>query len=723
MNPVRQVFTPHWCRVVGFGLLFGLVPPVLDAQDYSVLRINEVIADNRNSEPDEREPTDARGGTPDIVEIYNSGDEDLDLGFDNTDLAVGLSDTPGLPPTPPGLWTFRRGATVRAGESILVFCDGNTCEGDCEPHAAFQIDSDGLEPITLWGPENPDGTRDIIDQVWLPPLRPETSWSRIEDGAGPAPCPIEETFDYFVMTPNTTFGGCVSIPGSECAQSCPNSDANMPTRKRFCEGAPNAEERGNLEPRIERADHSTNSPAANEAVTIIAEVRDDKEPTPGNIAAAEIVYRVNGGDPQVVALQYDESVPLLPDVTGLQPGDPDFPRRPLDRRSIWIGEIPGQPTGARVQFILRVRDTDGLESTRPRDLCDFGVGPCSRDFGGHDGCTLDPLSTSCEGALTGVRYISCSAWSSYTSGYDPELEGRGGLVINEVMATQATVLRDPTSVPASMYCTGERAPDYCCFGSEGKEAPPDCGFEDFVEIYNGSGAEIQLGDLWLSDSYFQPRGWKFPDGAVLGNDEYAIVWLDGDGGRCPEPELPLEERPCFWDCPDPNDPGAGRYHASFQLNGDNDQIFIFDGSKSFGLVHGAIFRDQEVDVSLSLCPNGSPSGRFVATLVPTPRADNSASKECVSSEVFRRGDSTTDCGVDLTDAIFILNWLFAGGTPPACQDSADANDSNQVDLSDPIYILTWLFLGGPPPVLPGPTEAGPDPTEDILPPCEYPECP
>jgi len=93
-----------------------------------------------------------------------------------------------------------------------------------------------------------------------------------------------------------------------------------------------------------------------------------------------------------------------------------------------------------------------------------------------------------------------------------------------------------------------------------------------------------------------------------------------------------------------------------------------------------------------------------------------------SEDPFRRGDADGGGGVDITDAIAILSWLFLGDDEPLCLDAADADDDGHPDLSDAIRILSWLFTGGPAPASPGPTDCGPDPGPDELPACEYPEC-
>jgi hypothetical protein len=105
--------------------------------------------------------------------------------------------------------------------------------------------------------------------------------------------------------------------------------------------------------------------------------------------------------------------------------------------------------------------------------------------------------------------------------------------------------------------------------------------------------------------------------------------------------------------------------------------------------------------------------------MPTPRDPNQGT--CPSA-AFRRGDSNFDCRVDISDATYTLNFLFAGGGSPACLDGADANDTGRVDISDAIYTLGYLFLGSAGPPAPGPDVPGPDPTADDLPDCASTSC-
>ena len=85
----------------------------------------------------------------------------------------------------------------------------------------------------------------------------------------------------------------------------------------------------------------------------------------------------------------------------------------------------------------------------------------------------------------------------------------------------------------------------------------------------------------------------------------------------------------------------------------------------------------------------------------------------IGGEEILRGDANNDRAVTAADATYILNYLFSGGSPPACFDAADADDNGQVQMADAIRINNFLFYGGPPPAAPFPY-CGVDLTADYL---------
>ncbi len=84
----------------------------------------------------------------------------------------------------------------------------------------------------------------------------------------------------------------------------------------------------------------------------------------------------------------------------------------------------------------------------------------------------------------------------------------------------------------------------------------------------------------------------------------------------------------------------------------------------------------------------------------------------VGGAEFVRADCNTDGFFDLSDAIWLLEALFNGGSLD-CVDACDANDDGAHDLADVITILTYQFSGGPAPLAPYPN-CGSDPTNDAL---------
>jgi hypothetical protein len=78
-------------------------------------------------------------------------------------------------------------------------------------------------------------------------------------------------------------------------------------------------------------------------------------------------------------------------------------------------------------------------------------------------------------------------------------------------------------------------------------------------------------------------------------------------------------------------------------------------------------------------------------------ADQGENWNIYCSTAFTRGDANSDGAVDLGDAVFILNYLFRGASPPVPLSAGDANCDAFVDLADAIHVLNYLFRGGDPP--------------------------
>ena len=87
------------------------------------------------------------------------------------------------------------------------------------------------------------------------------------------------------------------------------------------------------------------------------------------------------------------------------------------------------------------------------------------------------------------------------------------------------------------------------------------------------------------------------------------------------------------------------------------------------------------------------AGVFLALLLQLPFGATASAQVA-----FIRGDSNSDFGVNIADAIFDLNYIFIGGPPPAAVDAVDVNDNGVAEISDVTRLLSTLFVPGSPPI-------------------------
>jgi hypothetical protein len=122
-------------------------------------------------------------------------------------------------------------------------------------------------------------------------------------------------------------------------------------------------------------------------------------------------------------------------------------------------------------------------------------------------------------------------------------------------------------------------------------------FEDWVELYNGTGSSVDLTGWHLTDDLQNPTKWTFPS-AVIPALGHLLVWCD-------------------------NEPGDGPLHATFKLS-DSGEAVGLSGPASSGnaWVDTRVFGAQVHDVSEGRTPDGGAAWSAFAT--PTPNAPNAA---------------------------------------------------------------------------------------------------
>jgi hypothetical protein len=69
----------------------------------------------------------------------------------------------------------------------------------------------------------------------------------------------------------------------------------------------------------------------------------------------------------------------------------------------------------------------------------------------------------------------------------------------------------------------------------------------------------------------------------------------------------------------------------------------------------------------------------------------------VENQYFTCGDVNGDKNLNVSDVIYLINYLFKGGPIPNPLEAGDVNCDGKVSVSDVIYLINYIFKGGPAP--------------------------
>ena len=58
------------------------------------------------------------------------------------------------------------------------------------------------------------------------------------------------------------------------------------------------------------------------------------------------------------------------------------------------------------------------------------------------------------------------------------------------------------------------------------------------------------------------------------------------------------------------------------------------------------------------------------------------------------GDANADAIVDISDVVYLIAYIFSGGSAPSPLLAGDANCDSTVDISDVVYLIAYIFSGG-----------------------------
>ncbi len=99
------------------------------------------------------------------------------------------------------------------------------------------------------------------------------------------------------------------------------------------------------------------------------------------------------------------------------------------------------------------------------------------------------------------------------------------------------------------------------------------------------------------------------------------------------------------------------------------------------------------DTVKGLAPQTAPA----ETLTVTVRDYCAADTLSFGIAVFTCGDADGSGQISIADAVYLINYIFAGGAAPDPLLSGDADCSTAISIADAVYLINYIFAGGAPP--------------------------
>ena len=215
------------------------------------------------------------------------------------------------------------------------------------------------------------------------------------------------------------------------------------------------------------------------------------------------------------------------------------------------------------------------------------------------------------------------------------------------------------SVPALVFINEWMASNLAFLEDEA-----DSDFEDWIELYNGTGHPLDLSGYYLTDTLTNATQWRVPDGTVIDPHGYLLVWADGEPAQASLVTADL--------------------HANFQLSRNGETIGLF--SPDLKLVDTISFGPQSNNVSQGRSPDGSTN--IITLTLPTPRGPNYTRPPSLPApppSVIVPGQPNRLALLDPPSSLGLGTFMLEPGAPPG------------LTLDPVLGILTWTPPSDQPP--------------------------
>jgi hypothetical protein len=400
--------------------------------------------------------------------------------------------------------------------------------------------------------------------------------------------------------------------------------------------------------------------------------------------------------------------------------------------SAWTILVSYDPTALGGFQVDTVRPAAGAFVVNPWEFARPGIAGAFNEYAAEDG-----IASETDGLIAWLRFcvLPGAAPGPHTIEFVPEAATRlGANRPSQAMSYVSegfTHFRPPAEA-GTVTVEGPLAADGECLadGRDPPESPPSVTASYKVEgasAVPGGSARLPFiirssGEVWgfsLSVDFDEEvlhaarveQVFRKPDGSAWDFERFAVSSSNEAPGNAGVDEGFIA--------------GAGVFsldeRVTLPADADNEVLaFHFDvlpgaplGTTEIRFVNGAVMPSGSMPLQ-NVVVAGEPMGTARPETETTPVFIVGRLQIVPDISIFIRGDANGDGGVDISDALATLGFLFLeSGEQPRCLDAADSNDDGKVDVSDSLATLGYLFLGLEP--LPPPRGApGEDPTPDSL---------
>ncbi len=239
-------------------------------------------------------------------------------------------------------------------------------------------------------------------------------------------------------------------------------------------------------------------------------------------------------------------------------------------------------------------------------------------------------------------------------------------------------------------------------------AQPFCRDLDFY-FYEGYSPECYLGEMYnyminqyyikypVPDSIPSPdwtvvamvhQPWKFP---LFGDPSLRVGGVEFIDNS--PPDLPLINGPS-------TGTRLGSYEYTFKsVDPESDAIYYYInwGDDSGTIRLGPYASGEEITIAHMWITNAAYTITVFAEDIHCARSN--VSHKTVTISDITIGDANRDGIINISDAVYIINFIFIPGSPtpvPLCR--ADTNGDGVINVSDAVMIINYVLINGPPPI-------------------------